>query len=135
MKQFLYLTVSLILCIFADFHPSWILFTTIFILYTFPDISKSVIWQIPMGCLITDITVLFCRDCSELLFRSLFIAAAIITSALKPHRLWFLFPIGVLLLFAPVSDTAGAFAMSGAIWSGAIYAFKAPIFKFSRKYG
>ena len=135
MKQFLYLTVSLILCVFANFHPGWVLFTAVFILYSFPDISESVIWQIPMGCLITDITAIFCHDCDELLFRSLFIAPAVITSAVKPQKLLFLFPIGVLLLFAPVSDISGAFAMAGAIWSCAISVFKAPAFKFSRKYG
>ena len=115
MKKILSLLLSFTICVILRATDIWILFTPVFLILSYPNISES-FWEIPFGVLITSILFIFLRDYMDALSSIFLVGASVIYAASKPKKLIVFYPIAIIALFSLSAPKSTAIVMVASIW-------------------
>lgn len=114
MKKIGLILISFILCAVFSVTHGWIWFFPVYLLFSYKNLSPSLIWEIPLGCFGASVLMLFLSTSHPELFRALIPCAALLISISKPKKLFIFFPLAILML-ALKNNEAGIYTMAAAI--------------------
>lgn len=123
MNKIFYGAVSFFICLVLGLPYEWLCFAPVFVLFSYKELSSSMIWEIPMGCVAADIVLRFCSEYEPGLFRWLTVAAAAVIALTSPKKLFLFFPLVIALLISKTAAATGTFIIAAALWCGIRSAF------------
>ncbi len=115
MQKILALAFSYVICKLSGVVDIWFLFTPVFIILSYPDISET-FWEIPIGVMLSSIIFIFLRDHTDTISSILLVGTSAIYAASRPRKLLLFYPITIMALFATIPAKSTAIVMTAALW-------------------
>lgn len=119
MRKIIFIVISFALCALGNLSQEWLYFSPFFLLFSLPNINSSLMWEIPAGCIVTDILFFIGKDYDSIIFRLLIVIAASLIPISSLKKLLVFFPLAACLLFSNAGDRLCGFIMAGIIISTA----------------
>ncbi len=116
MRKIFYILTTFAVCTLFNESGLWLGFTAVYLLLSFRSADTSILWEIPMGVLISSIAVDVFSDGAIVIIRLLIPIAAALFAGFYPKKLFLFFPLAIVSLI--LRDTYGIQVMCASIWCG-----------------
>ena len=116
MRKILYVFITFVLCALFGEGMLWIPFAVAFFLLSSRKSTSSLLWEIPMGVLISSIAADAFLNEEIILLRILLPISAVLFAGFSPKKLFAFFPLAIISIF--LGDGYGIAIMCGALWYG-----------------
>ncbi len=117
MKKVLFIAGTFALCALFGAGKLWAGFAAGFLLLSSKNIGSSILWEIPMGVLISSIASDVLNGGTEILLRVLVPIAATLFAGFYPKKLFLFFPLAIAALL--IGEVYGIPIMVASVWCGA----------------
>ena len=121
MRKIFYIFTTFAVCALFNESGLWLGFAAAYLLLSFRSADTSILWEVPMGVLISSIAVDVFSDGAIVIIRLLIPIAAALFAGFYPKKLFLFFPVAIASLI--LRDGYGIALMCAALWCGVKYIF------------